>query len=199
MQARPAVLLLRSHHSSSRKQDGSAGSQIEIAAFLLPLPFFLPGVILVGGKRKIAKSVYDIRAHTGVRHAKLQLPSGGFPAVFRFQNRRHLEARDPRCTDPAPARLEILCLRKTAGQICVIFMKLKNGPSNHSPASYHPQQSISACSLFRSLFCIFRSLFLIPAPAFSFSISGIFYSCPSTFTPVSSINGPISYSGIWST
>ena len=121
MQAIPAVLLLRSHHSSSRKQDGSAGSQIEIAAFLLPLPFFLPGVILVDGKRKIAKSVYDIRAHTGVRNAKPQLPSGSFPAVFRFQNRRHLEARDPRCTDPAPARLEILCLRKTAGQICVIF------------------------------------------------------------------------------
>ena len=85
MQAIQAVLLLRSHHSSSRKQDGSAGSQIEIAAFLLPLPFFLPGVILVGGKRKIAKSVYDIRAHTGVRNAKPQLPSGGFPAVFGFQ------------------------------------------------------------------------------------------------------------------
>ena len=85
MQARPAVLLLRGHHSSSRKQDGSAGSQIEIAAFLLPLPFFLPGVILVGGKRKIAKSMYNIRAHTGVRNAKPQLPSGGFPAVFGFQ------------------------------------------------------------------------------------------------------------------
>ena len=85
MQARPAVLLLRSHHSSSRKQDGSAGSQIEIAAFLLPLPFFLPIVILIGGKRKIAKSMYNIRARTGVRNVKPQLPSGGFPAVFGFQ------------------------------------------------------------------------------------------------------------------
>ena len=85
MQAIPAVLLLRGHHSSSRKQDGSAGSQIEIAAFLLPLPFFLPGVILVGGKRKIAKSVYDIRAHTGIRHTKPQLPFGCFHTSFGFQ------------------------------------------------------------------------------------------------------------------
>ena len=85
MQARPAVLLLRGHHPGSSKQDGSAGSQIEIAAFLLPVPFFLPIVILIGGKRKIAKSMYNIRARTGVRHAKPQLPFGCFHTSFVFQ------------------------------------------------------------------------------------------------------------------
>ena len=181
MQARPAVLLLRSHHSSNRKQDGSAGSQIEIAAFLLPLPFFLPGVILVGGKRKIAKSVYDIRAH---RRSQCEATTAFRRLPCRFQ-----------ISKPSPSGSQRSKMYRSGS--CPLRNSLP--PQDCRSDMRHIQQSISACSLFRSLFCIFRSLFLIPTPAFCFSISGIFYSCPSTFTPVSSINGPISYSGIWST